>query len=63
MPNINVHTVAGVCPMELIQSKASGVSSLLKQVSSVSFNKLKEEIKVAITEGSKLALAVDAWTG
>jgi hypothetical protein len=29
----------------------------------VSFNNLKEEIKVVMTDGSKLALAVDAGTG
>ncbi len=41
----------------------TSISSLLKQISAVSLNKLKEEIKVAMTDGSKLALAVDAWTG
>ncbi len=41
----------------------TSLSSLLMQVSAGPFNKLKEEIKVAITDGSKLALAVEAWTG
>jgi hypothetical protein len=41
----------------------TSLSSWLKQVSAISFNKLKEQIKVAMTDGSKLALAGDAWTG
>jgi hypothetical protein len=39
------------------------LSSLLKQIAAASFDKLKDEIKAALTDGSKLALAVDAWTG
>ena len=39
------------------------LSSLLKQVAAASFDKLKDTIKAALTDGSKLALAVDAWTG
>jgi hypothetical protein len=38
----------------------TSISSLLKQISAVSFDKLKEEMKAAMTDGSKLALAVDA---
>jgi hypothetical protein len=33
---------------------------LLKKNAAVSFDKLQEKIKAALTDGSKLALAVDA---
>jgi hypothetical protein len=39
------------------------LSSLLKQIAAALFDQLKVEIKAALTDGSKLALAVDAWTG
>ena len=37
------------------------LSLLLKQIATASFEKLKEEIKVAISAGSKVTLAFDAW--
>ena len=38
------------------------LSSLLKQIADASFSKLKTELKAALMDGSKLALAVDALT-
>lgn len=38
------------------------LSQLLKRIASALFGKLKEEVKAALTNGSKLALAIDAWT-
>ena len=38
------------------------IPTLLKQIAAASFDNLKREIKAAITGGSKIALAVDAWT-
>ena len=35
---------------------------MLKQIATASFEKLKVEIKVAISAGSKVALAIDVWT-
>ena len=39
------------------------LSLLLKQIATASFEKLKVEIKVSISTGSKVVLAIDAWTG
>ena len=50
------------CYVESLKHRKS-LSSLLKQIAAASFDKLKDEIKAALTDGSKLALAVDAWTG
>jgi hypothetical protein len=38
------------------------IPTLLKQIAAASFDNLKREIKAATTGGSKIALAVDAWT-
>jgi hypothetical protein len=35
----------------------------LKLIAVASFDKMKEEIKVAMADDSKLVLAIDAWTG
>jgi hypothetical protein len=53
------------CYVESIESlkHRKSLSSLLKKIAPASFDKLKEEIKSALTDGSKVALAVDAWTG
>ncbi len=46
-----------------IETSEKSLSSLLKQIAAASFDKLKDEMKAALPDGSKLALAVDAWTG
>ena len=50
------------CYVESLKHRKS-LSSLLKQIAAASFDKLKDEIKAALTDGSKMALDVDAWTG
>ena len=35
----------------------------MKQIAAASFDKMKDEIKAALANGSKLALSIDAWTG
>ncbi len=52
-----MHIAASVCPVESILIKHLLFTAV------ASFDKLKDEIKAALTDGSKLALAVDAWTG
>jgi hypothetical protein len=46
-----------------ISKYRTSVSLLLKLIAAASFDKLKEEIKVAMADGAKLVLAIDAWTG
>ena len=38
------------------------IASWLKRIAAASFDKLKQEIKAPLSNGSKVALALDAWT-
>ncbi len=46
-----------------ISKHRTSVHYWLKLIAAASFVKLKEEIKVAMADGSKHVLAIDAWTG